>query len=437
MKTRSTLLASSLLVGCFAWPPLPADRPEVALRKLSDGKVQSLDVNLKDQVGLCPGQDGKLYAKGMVLWPGQKPVMRTIGNDIDSFPPSAFQVKGPALKGDAEAHLHASGDVLASVENGFEATITYLPEAQRFHWQKVIRPEYSCFSTYSVAGREGGYGGDGGMPGRADYGLDADGGGDGGEGNPGGDAGNIRAVVTVVATPFYRKLYAVIANDTFFLVPPERELWFVATGGPGGGGGRGGDGGEGGWQPWVEKPGYDENGNEIQKRVADGRAGRGGNGGNGANGGKGGNGGVIEVTYDSKFPELKNWIRTDVRPGAGGQRGGRGEGGKGGDSEADVGAAAGPEGQPGAEGQSDGRDGRQGRATVRAGNVAGSFNQRGIAIYGTPTAQSISTKAEQAPIVDAGRSGASMPPSSGQAPRPMPPPSGPGRKPKRPFGGGR
>jgi hypothetical protein len=446
MKARATLLASAALSGCFGWPAVPADRPDPVLRKLADGKVQSLDVNLKDQVGLCPSKEGKLYAKGMVLWPGQKPVMRTIGNDVDSFPPAAFQVKGPLLKSDAEAHLHPSNDVLASVETGFEATITYLNEPQRFTWQKVIRPEYSCFSTYTVAGREGAYGGDGVTPGRADYGIDGDPGGDGGEGNPGTDAGNIRAVVTVVATPFYRKLYAVIANDTFFLVPPDRELWFVASGGPGGAGGRGGDGGEGGWQPWEEKTTY-EDGNEVQKRFAAGRAGRGGQGGSGADGGKGGNGGVIEITYDSKFPELKSWIQTDVRPGAGGARGGRGEGGAGGDSEADVGAAAGPAGQPGAEGRNDGRDGRPGRATVRPGNVAASFNMRGIAIYGTPAAQSISTKADQPAIVDAGRGTPRPPmggtpattsrPPPGAPPTTMPPSTGTGRKPKRPFGGGR
>ncbi len=438
MKTRATLLSSLLLAGCFKWPPLPAERGAIVLRKLADGKVQSLDVNLHKQVGLCPSQEGKLYAKGMVLWPGQKPVMRTIGNDVDSFPPSTFQVNGPLLEGDAEAHLHPSSDVLASVETGFEATITYTNEPQRFRWQKVIRPEYSCFSTYSAAGGEGGYGGDGNGGGGGDFGQP---GGDGGDGNPGGrggDAGDIKAFVTVVATPFYRKLYAVIANDTFYLVPPDRPLSFIATGGPGGGGGRGGDGGEGGWQAWEEKTTY-EDGNEVQKKFGQGAAGVGGRGGNGANGGNGGDGGIIDITYDSKFPELRNWIQTDVRPGAGGAAGGRGEGGPGGQSEADINAATASGGEPGVPGQRDGRDGRPGRATVRAGNVGSRFNLRGIAIYGTPAAQAITTKVDQPPMVDAGRAAAgstmSRPPGGG--PPPMAPPPRSGKKPKRPFGGGR
>lgn len=427
MRTLPALPLTAVLGlgACFSWPAIPDQGKDPELRKLSDGKVLSLDLDLKDQPGLCPGKSGKLYAKGMVEWPGQKPVSRNIGKDVDSFPPDKFEVRGSLVTGDKEAHLHPSADILASVESGFEMSVTYTTEPDRFKWKKVIRPEYSCFSTYSVAGAEGGYGGDGDTPRQADVGQPGVDGGPGGQGGEGGNAGNITAWVTVVATAWHPKLYAVIADDgarsTFFLVPPERELWFVASGGPGGGGGYGGQGGEGGWQPWEEKEVPDENGNMENKKFGQCCPGNGGRGGDGANGGDGGDGGVINITYDSKFPELRQWIQTDVRPGAGGQRGGAGAGGNGGQSEADVGAQNGNPGGGGRDGSRDGRDGRAGRASVNAGNVSSRFNQRGIAIYGTPAAQSISTKANLPAISNLG--GGARPTMGRDAAPPAPPPA--------------
>jgi len=137
-------------------------------------------------------------------------------------------------------------------------------------------------------------------------------------------------------------------------------------------------------------------------------------------------GGVINVTYDSKFPELRQWIQTDIRPGAGGQRGGAGGGGNGGQSEADVGVQNGNPGGNGRDGNRDGRDGRPGRATVSPGNVASRFNQRGIAIYGTPAAQSISTRANLPAISNLGapspgRQSTGSPRETSARPMPAPP----------------
>jgi hypothetical protein len=414
--------------GCFGWPAVPTDRPDPVIRKLADGKVLSLELNLKDQPGLCPGHEGKLYAKGMVEWPGQKPVARFIGNDVDSFAPSSFKVQGPLIKGDAEAHLHPSGDVLASIETGFEMRVDYTIDS-RFSWTKVVRPEYSCFGSYSVAGAQGadGYSGQGGNNG--DIGQSGTPGDHGQPGGRGNDGGRITALVTVVATPFYPKLYAVLVNDTFYLAPADQELWFVATGGPGGVGGSGGQGGAGGWQEWEEKQTY-EDGQEVTKKFGKGPAGNGANGGNASYGGQGGNGGTIDVTYDTKFPELKGWIKGDVRPGAGGPPGEPGAGGDGGGTEAEVNPAQGNPGNPGNP-SNEGGPGREGRFNLRGGNVSSRFNMRGLAIFGTSAAQAITTKGAQEPMTNSNGGGGRAMPRSTTPPLPAPLP------PRRPRGGKR
>src|SRR5690348_13413899 len=92
------------LAGCFGYSELPNNRPDPEIRKLADAKILDMQINLHKQPGLCPGHEGKLYVNGTVQWPGRKPVLRSIGSDVDSFAPGDFAISGPLLTGDAEAH---------------------------------------------------------------------------------------------------------------------------------------------------------------------------------------------------------------------------------------------------------------------------------------------------------------------------------------------
>jgi hypothetical protein len=363
--------------GCFTYSALPNDRPAPKIRTLADAKIVDMQINLHKQPGLCPGQEGKLYVNATVQWPGMKPVLRSLGNDVDSLDPASFVISGPLLTGDAEAHLHPDGDVLKSIEDGFVIDVKYKPEP-RFAFHQMFPPEYSCF-TGSYAPGATGDGGNGGQNGASgNDGDNGEPGGPGGDGGRGGDGGTIQAYVTIVATKFYPKLYAVIANDHFYLAPADRRLVFAAPGGTGGGGGQGGAGGSGGNQATTSAERSDGNGGTKTVTVGQGAAGNGANGGNGGTGGNGGNGGTVEVTYDSSFPELRQYLATDVSGGEGGAAGGAGPGGAGGDSNADENAQRGAGGGDGASGRA-GRPGRTGRANVRAGSVAAMFRSiRGI-----------------------------------------------------------
>jgi hypothetical protein len=379
VSVRAILLAA-VTAGCFSYSEMPGERAAPKLRKLSEAKILSMNVNLYKQTGLCPGKEGKLYVDAMVQWPGLQPVKRTLGSDVDSLDPANFKITGPLLTSDKQAHVIPSGDVLASVETGFETDIVYTPES-RFSFHQSFPPEYGCFTGWSERGESGGNGGTGGAGSGGDYGQSGLGGGQGDPGNPGAPGRRIQASVTVVSTKFYPKLYAVMVNGTFFLAPADRQLTFDAAGGAGGQGGDGGPGGPGGPQAtediekWVD-------GTKTTVRVGRGGAGNGGNGGNGGPGGQGGNGGTVEVTYDSAFPELRNFIATNVDAGAGGNPGNPGYGGDGGGTDAEENAAQGNPGNPGGTNNA-GRPGRNGSASVRAGSVGNQFrNLRGITVLG-------------------------------------------------------
>jgi hypothetical protein len=309
-------------------------------------------------------------------------VPRSIGSDVDSLPPNGFDVKGPLLRGDANAHLFPSADVLASVESGFDATIVYTPEP-RFTFQENFPPEYSCYTGWYSDGSMGSSGSSGFSGSSGGAGQHGGHGENGGTGNRGGNGGRVVAYVTIVGTKFYPKLLAVWANDNFFLAPADRPLEFGAAGGQGGNGGNGGSGGSGGDQPIKEVKRPDGSGGEKTVRVANGSAGSGGDGGGGGAGGFGGNGGTVDVTYDSRFPELASLIKTDVRGGAAGYGGAGGYGGRGGGTNAEEGAQQGQDGRNGGEGQ-DGSSGSPGRASVRGGNVGAKFERlRGITVGGS------------------------------------------------------
>jgi hypothetical protein len=399
------------VAGCFMYSPMPSERAAPKLRKISEAKILEMKVNLYMQQGLCPGKEGKLYANANVQWPGGKPVARSIGSDVDSLPPSGFQVTGPLIKGDANAHLFPSADVLASVDSGFEATIVYTPEP-RFTFHQVFPPEYSCYVGWYSDGGTGNTGNWGNGGNNGDVGQHGTHGENGGTGGRGSNGGRVTAYVTIVGTRYYPRLLAVWANDTFFLAPANKPLEFGAAGGQGGNGGNGGDGGAGGDQPTKDVERVEDDGSKHTVRVASGRAGDGGDGGTGGRGGDGGTGGTVDVTYDSQFPELRALIRTDVHGGAGGYGGAGGNAGNGGGTNAEEGAQEGQRGQDGGNGGDGGR-GSDGRASVHPGSVASRFaSLRGLVIGG---------KSGQQPATDA------PPPRGGPPPRSGPPPRGPTR----------
>jgi hypothetical protein len=373
---------ASLLAGCFTYSQPPGERAAPKLRNISEARILDMKVHLFKQDGLCPGKEGKLYANANVQWPGHQPVPRSIGSDVDSLPPNAFDVKGPLVRGDANAHLFPSADVLASVETGFEATVVYTPDPQRFTFHEMFPPEYSCYTGWYSDGGQGNSGSSGFSGNSGNVGQHGTHGESGGTGGRGQNGGRVVAYVTIVGTKFYPRLLAVVANDNFFLAPIDQPLEFGAAGGQGGNGGSGGNGGNGGDQPTKEQKRPDGSGGEKTVRVASGSAGNGGDGGNGGAGGYGGNGGTVEVVYDSRFPELAGLIKTDVRGGAGGYGGSAGYGGRGGGTNAEEGAQQGQDGSEGAQGQ-DGGSGSPGRASVKAGSVGGRFERlRGITVGG-------------------------------------------------------
>lgn len=369
------------LCGCFGWETYPDNRPAPHIRKIEEAKLLALEVNLGEQPGLCPGHPGQLFADATVQWPGAHPVPRTIGKDVDSLAPAAFSVTGPLVRGDSEAHLMPDADIMKSVEAGFVVDITYAPQpSYKFH--ETWKPEYSCFDGLSVTG-EGGGGGEDGNSGhsgsKAADGASGTNGRGGGKGDPGG---TIEAFVTEVSTPFYPKLLAVRANDTFFLAPADKPLTFAARGGKGGRGGSGGRGGEGGEQKTINVVVEKASNDHESHSEGTGTAGNGGAGGMGGDGGDGGNGGSVKVTYDSAFPELADLVKTDVGGGAAGSAGRAGSAGAAGRGRGSKNSINGKPGTEGSRGR-EGRDGKDGRAQVTSGSVASKFHDlAGITVLG-------------------------------------------------------
>ncbi len=365
------------LSGCFQYSEFPPERPDPVLRKLADARILSLSVNLHDQSGLCPGREGRLYVNGTVQWPGSQPVLRGIGSDVDAFDASTFSVTGPLLRGDAKGTLYPDGDVQKSIETGFTAKVVYTLEP-KWEFHETWQPEYSCFTGSGLSGSPGSSGNSGATGYAGGQGANGSPGGEGGRGTQGGDGGRLTAYVTIVSTKFYRKLFAVIANNHFYLAPADRQLGFASIGGSGGAGGEGGEGGTGGDQRIKSVQEDDKDGNKVTVIIGEGAAGNGGSGGNGGPGGYGGDGGTLDVVYDQAFPELRNFIATDVSGGAAGNGGNGGYGGNGGRTTATRNAQ---QGQTGSSGSSagGGRSGAQGRANVRAGAVTTMFRSiRGI-----------------------------------------------------------
>ncbi|HEY0250978.1 MAG TPA: hypothetical protein VGC41_05595, partial [Kofleriaceae bacterium] len=328
------------LAGCFEFSPPPPERPAPELRKLADAHILDMHPHLGKQPGLCPGQPGKLFVTATVQWPGSHPVMRSLGQDVDSLDPAAFSITGPFIRADAKSQLFPDPDLRNTIETGFEANIIYTPNPQ-FTFHETWKPEYSCFHGLGENGSGGASGFSGGTGYGGDQARNGSAGGNGDHGGNGTSGGTIRARVTLVSTKFYPKLIAVSANNTFFLVPVEQGVVFSAAGGPGGRGGSGGAGGRGGDQPTKSVEETDDSGNKTTVTVGNGSVGNGGTGGNGGFGGDGGNGGTVEVIYDPMFPELEHLISVNVDGGTGGEGGDGGNGGDGGHSSATRGAQQG------------------------------------------------------------------------------------------------
>jgi hypothetical protein len=388
MKRLFLLASLAATSACFHYTDGPPARPPPVLRKIEDAKILVMDVHLWKQIGLCPGLEGKLYANANVQWPNAKPVPRNIGTDVDSLHASDFQVVGALVKGDDKARLFPDPDVKKSIEGGFDATVVYKPDPAKWTFKLNFPPEYSCYGGWFDDGGMGGGGGPGGDGGNNGPATDGTNGGNGGPGLQGNQGGKITAFVTVVSTPYWPRLFAVIANGNFFLAPADRDLVFGAAGGQGGPGGNGGQGGQGGDQVTevVSKP--TGKGSTTTVTRGKGRAGNGGRGGNGGKGGKGGKGGSVDVTIDAAFPELARFIKADVSGGAGGYGGARGGGGAGGgtNADSDQNPQVGTPGEDGAPG-GDGDRGDPGGASIHGGQVASKFaGIKGLAIFGSPQA---------------------------------------------------
>lgn len=265
-------------------------------------------------------------------------------------------------------------DILATVNKEFELRTSFNPRPEKFSFLKKYKPDYDCVRSAGGHGQPGNIGNEGSSGESGASGSNGSAGVDGASGGPGGNGGNggngprIQAFATFVKTDFYDKLIAIKIEGSsadFLLAPPNQIVTIRAKGGagaPGGNGGRGGYGGSGG-SGSDGSPG--------------GNGGKGGPGGNGGNGGVGGQGGSIELTYDSRFPELVRVLRLDVSGGSAGPSGAAGYGGTGGSGGS--GSQGAPSGQRGTDGPngspgSDGQPGPEGTANAKAGTVAEKFH---------------------------------------------------------------
>ena len=85
-----------------------------------------------------------------------QPVLRSLGNDVDSFAPSSVLDHRPADPRRRRRRIcFPIRDVQKSIESGFETKVVYtLDPKWTFH--EVFKPEYSCFTGWGVNGDGGG-----------------------------------------------------------------------------------------------------------------------------------------------------------------------------------------------------------------------------------------------------------------------------------------
>jgi hypothetical protein len=271
---------------------------------------------------------------------------------------------------DEHGYFHPEGGVLATAANEYGLDIVLKKQPDKFSFHTNYKPDYRCLrGSYhdgeggvpGISGNPGARGQDGSYGGEEPGGHATDGGpgSPGAAGGPGRDGDQVRVSATWVKTAFYDKLIGLVVESSHgrevYLAHPQQQLVITANGGFGGGGGAGGPGGSGG-SGGSGKPG-----------------GNGGNGGNGAQGGSGGNGGsggTIEMTIDSRFPELEGLFQLVAQGGEGGAGGLGGSEGSGGHEGSDgIRGEQGHAGNPGRQGA----HGQLGRTLVRHGDVSALF----------------------------------------------------------------
>lgn len=358
---------------------------------LSKADVKSMSVDIrKERKTICPREqvqmavfadvilEGDKDKKSLETWAGKGSVNK---NDKMDFVDFAFHSEQGEF--DKDGWFAPANDLLTTTDKEYEIKTVFKRQPDKFSFTTKYKPDYQCIQ----AGGKGGQNGDAGASGSSgnsgkdgEYGSDSQAGGagsSGGPGGPGADGGNggagphITAFATLVKTPFYDKLVAIkLSGDVndFLLAPVDQPLTLHASGGAGGPGGSGGSGGHGG---------HGGGGNPG------GAGGNGGQGGNGGKGGTGGAGGTIDLTFDSRYPELANTLKLDVAGGAGGDAGSAGQGGSGGSggngitpSGSTQSAQSGQSGSDGAAGASGsaGQRGPDGHGTAHPGQVATQFS---------------------------------------------------------------
>jgi len=384
--TRVALLAAlvvSALAGCTVYKQMMGEDTV----SLEGADVQRMDVDIRRPVkSICPRESVQMWVSVEARLPDQKSAARLetwVGdhrarrNGMLDFGNFTFQ-SGQGVV-DEFGWFRPHGNMLATVDRGFEILTALRFRPDRFTETRRYPPDYTCVRTAGAAGAPGRSGSDGttgtwGSSGGDDRsGYPGQGGAAGEPGGSGQPGPRLLAYATYVRTRFFERLIAVKIEGSvadLVLAPPDQELALVAQGGPGGAGGDGGRGGDGG-QGGRGRPGRS--------------GGPGGPGGPGAPGGDGGPGGVIELIYDGRFPDLARLIRLDVTGGPGGAAGSGGSGGSGGAGGSGRDGArdgrSGPSGPSGSEGDP-GRPGPPGTARLRPGPVTERFqNLPGIRPY--------------------------------------------------------
>jgi hypothetical protein len=360
---------------------------------LGKASIKSMSVDIRrSEKTICPRApvqmavfatavlEGEKDQKEYETWAGRGGVNK---NDKIEFDVFAFHAKNGAF--DEEGWFTPSRDLLLTTDEEFEITTAYRPRPDKFTFKTKYKPDYTCIKEAGGQGPSGSHGshgssGNSGQDGNSGSDKSAgNDGGDGGAGTAGGGGGDgargpeIVAYATLVKTAFYDKLVAVELTGSvqdILLFPAEQTLTLTAVGGAGGGGGPGGSGGHGG-RGGSGNPG--------------GKGGNGGPGANGGNGGNGGPGGKIELTFDSRFPDLARHVVLEVSGGPGGSAGPGGGGGGSGSGGSGLGkdAKSGQSGASGAQGAdgSQGQSGSKGVAKSAPGAVADRFSKmKGLAV---------------------------------------------------------
>lgn len=361
---------------------------------LKKAEIETMTADIRrEKKSICPREPVQMaiFAKvklesgkpsqNLETWAGKGSVNKNDKMDFEDF---VFQSpQGPI---DKDGWFTPPTNLLATVDKEMEIKSTFKQRPEKFTFTNRYKPDYTCITSGGGSGIAGpqGHSGDSGSQGSSGQNANGGVGGNGGSGGAGGPGSNggdgqpgprIEAFATIVKTPFYERLIAIRVGgdrEDFLLVPEGQRFTLRAAGGNGGAGGQGGHGGAGGGGG---------------SGFVGGNGGQGGPGGNGGQGGNGGLGGTVELTIDSRFPELANAIRLEAPGGAGGTNGMAGDGGSAGSSGSCSGqqcrnGSMGSSGPRGAGG-TDGRRGPDGRVAVRMGSVADKFaGAAGVTVLG-------------------------------------------------------